>query len=92
MMILTPPQCRAARAWLNISQDELAEASKVATRTIALFEMEGRVPRDRTLEDIRRALETLGMGFLFDGVRAAGITASESARPILRPRKKRGSN
>jgi hypothetical protein len=57
-----------------------------------LFEMEGRVPRDRTLEDIRRALETLGMGFLFDGARAAGITASESARPILRPRKKRGSN
>jgi DNA-binding XRE family transcriptional regulator len=92
MMILTPSQCRAARAWLNISQDELAETSKVATRTIALFEMEGRVPRDRTLEDIRRALESLGMGFLFDGPRAAGITANESARPILRPRKKRGSN
>jgi predicted transcriptional regulator len=90
-MILTSSQCRAARAWLNVSQDELAERAKVAKVTIALFEMDTRVPRERTLEDIRRALEDLGMSFQFDGARGCGISASEAARPVQRIRRKSGS-
>jgi transcriptional regulator with XRE-family HTH domain len=90
-MILTSAQCRAARAWLNISQDDLAERAKVAKVTIALFEMDDRLPRDRTLEDIRRALENLGMGFTFDGARGSGLTASEAAKPLQRVRRKRGT-
>jgi transcriptional regulator with XRE-family HTH domain len=90
-MILTSAQCRAARAWLNISQDDLAQLSKVAPRTIALFELDDRVLRDRTLEDIRRALENLGMDFTFDGPRASGLTASEAAKPVQRVRRKRGT-
>jgi transcriptional regulator with XRE-family HTH domain len=88
MMILTSAQCRSARAWLNISQEELSIMSKVAKRTIALFEIDARLPRDRTLEDIRRVLEGLGMGFTFDGLRASGITASETARPVQKMRRK----
>lgn len=87
-MILTSSQCRAARAWLNISQEYLAEVSKVAKVTIALFEMDTRLPRDRTLEDIRRAFEELGIEFTFDGLRALGITASEAARPVQKLRRK----
>jgi transcriptional regulator with XRE-family HTH domain len=88
MMILTSSQCRAARAWLNLSQDELAARSKVAPRTIALFELDDRVPRDRTLDDIRRAFEVLGITFSFDGPRAVGIIASPDARPIEKTRRK----
>ena len=62
--------------------------SKVAKRTVALFEIDARLPRDRTLEDIRRVLEGLGIGFTFDGPRASGITASEAARPVQKLRRK----
>jgi transcriptional regulator with XRE-family HTH domain len=89
MLILSPSQCRAARAWLNISQDELARLAKVAKVTIALFELDDRVPRDRTLDDIRRAFEVLGITFSFDGPRAVGIIASADARPAEKTRRKR---
>ncbi len=66
-MSFTPAQCRAARALLNWSQAELAEASKVATKTIADFERESRTPYDRTLADVRRALEAAGIEFTIGG-------------------------
>jgi transcriptional regulator with XRE-family HTH domain len=60
---LTPPQCRAARALLGWSQDDLATASKVAKATIANFELGKSAPYKRTLEDLRRALEAAGVEF-----------------------------
>lgn len=60
---MTPAQCRAARALLKWSQDELAEVSQVAKSTIALFELEKRQPYDRTLDDLRDALEAAGVEF-----------------------------
>jgi len=62
---MTPAQCRAARALLNWSQDELASVSLVAKTTIALFEL--RKPYDRTLDDIRDALEAAGIEFTDGG-------------------------
>lgn len=72
-MIVSSAQCRAARALLGWSQDQLAETSKVAKATIAAFEQGKRTPYDRTLEDIREALEEAGVVFLDEGeVSAAG--------------------
>jgi transcriptional regulator with XRE-family HTH domain len=62
-MSFTPSQCRAARALLNWSQAQLAEASKVAIKTIADFEREDRVPYERTLNDIREAFEIAAVEF-----------------------------
>ena len=62
-MSLTPAQCRAARALLSWSQTQLAEASRVATKTIADFEREERAPYDRTLNDIREAFEIAAIEF-----------------------------
>ena len=62
-MSFTAAQCRAARALLNWSQAQLASASKVATKTVATFEQESRAPYERTLADIRRALEAAGVDF-----------------------------
>ena len=56
-MSFTPGQCRAARALLGWSQESLARACNVAIKTIADFEREERTPYDRTLADIRKALE-----------------------------------
>jgi transcriptional regulator with XRE-family HTH domain len=59
-------QIASARVWLGISQSELAKASKVATRTIALFETGGRVPHHRTLKALVDCLEAMGVEFLMD--------------------------
>lgn len=71
--MINAKQCRAARAWLGWSQDELAERASCARRTIAAFEQEKSVPFDRTLRDIQRALEDAGIVFLMDGTRGIGL-------------------
>ena len=66
-MPITAEQCRAARAMLGWSQDQLAAASKVAKATIANFEANKRSPYERTLLDIQEALEEAGVAFLGSG-------------------------
>jgi transcriptional regulator with XRE-family HTH domain len=66
-MSFTPAQCRAARALLGWSQGQLAEASGVATKTIADFEREDRSPYERTLNDIHEALARAGVEFTNGG-------------------------
>ena len=62
-MSVTPGQCRAARALIGWSQEQLASSSKVAKATIANFELGKRVPYDRTLDGISAALEAAGVEF-----------------------------
>jgi transcriptional regulator with XRE-family HTH domain len=49
---------------LGWTRDELAERSKVSPATLADFEAGKRVPYDRTLADIRHALEEGGIEFI----------------------------
>lgn len=72
-------QIRAARAWLNLSQQELAEVAGVSKRTLAAFEQGATIPYDRTLRDIQWALEKLGIEFVFDG--SVGVGIRGRARP-----------
>ena len=65
--IISPAQCRAARAFLQWSQEDLAEAAKVAKQTLADFERGARNPYARTLSDIRAALEAAGVCITADG-------------------------
>ena len=76
--LITEKQCRAARAWLGISQDELARLSGVSTRTIAHFETASRIPHARTLRDIMRAFERLGIELQFEGLEGVGLRAHGS--------------
>jgi predicted transcriptional regulator len=66
-------QIRAARSWLQMDQEMLAEISGVSARSIARFENGETVPQDRTLRDLRRAIEDKGIEFLFDGHVGVGI-------------------
>lgn len=52
MQIITPAQCRAARALLNWSQPELAQRCDVHVQTISNFEKESSTPSKTTLEKI----------------------------------------
>ena len=81
---MTPEQCRAGRAWLAWSQDDLAKAAQVGLSTVKDFEGGRRIPIVATQTAIRVALETAGIGFPFEienGVkRPCGITYSEPAK------------
>lgn len=73
---MTPEQCRAARNWLDLSQEELASAAGVSLSTVRDFEKGRRTPIPATLTAMRVALESRGMGFVDDD-RAWGITAKK---------------
>lgn len=66
-MSFTPAHSRAARALLGWSQAQLADVSKVATKTIADFERGDRSPYDRTLADIQEAFELARIEFTNGG-------------------------
>ena len=63
-MIISPEQCRGARAMLGWARERLSQAAGVAPRTLVDFERGARQPYERTLIDIRTALERAGVIFL----------------------------
>ena len=63
-MGILPAQCRAARALLDWSQNELGEQSKVDQKTITDFERGNRTPHPRTLEALVKAFEAAGVVFI----------------------------
>jgi transcriptional regulator with XRE-family HTH domain len=67
MPILTPTECRAARALLDWSQDDLALKSGVSKRAITNFEKGHTTPIRANLAAIKGALEIGGVEFLEDG-------------------------
>ncbi|WP_271620549.1 helix-turn-helix domain-containing protein [Bradyrhizobium sp. CCBAU 51745] len=62
---MSPEQCRAARAWLNWSQEELAAKAQVSSSTLRDFEAGRRVPIANNLSAIRGTLEAEGIQLLF---------------------------
>ncbi len=72
-MAIIPSQCRAARALLGWSRKQLAESALIAERTLVDFERGARNPLDRTLSDIRRALEDAGVIFIDENEEGPGV-------------------
>jgi transcriptional regulator with XRE-family HTH domain len=63
---ITGEQCRAARAWLEWSQEDLADLSKVGLSTIKDLEKGKRKTMPVILEHIRRIFEEVGVSFQKD--------------------------
>ena len=74
--ILSPRQCRAARALLAWSQADLAKRASVGISTVADFERGQRSPVANNLEAMRAALEKAGITVLAGGVVAGPPPAS----------------
>jgi transcriptional regulator with XRE-family HTH domain len=71
--MITPAQCRAARALIDWSQQELADAAKVGVVTVRQFEAAAAQPRRATLDVLSRALETAGVEFIAENGGGAGV-------------------
>ena len=70
---VSPAQVRAARAWLNWTQDDLSARSGVSQRSIARYELELSAPYVHTQAKIRQAFESAGICFQFEGTIPKGI-------------------
>lgn len=73
MPMLAPEQSRAARAWLDWSQEDLAKRAHVALSTVRDFEKGRRVPIKNNLDAIRLSLEMAGVFLVFRGDVPLGI-------------------
>jgi transcriptional regulator with XRE-family HTH domain len=72
-MTISAAQCRAARALLDWTQDQLAENAQVARATIADFERNTRVPMRQNMISIVSALEAAGVAFIPETGEGAGV-------------------
>ena len=71
--MLTAAQSRAARALINWSQTQLAEASGTGVSTIRDFETGKRIPITNNLTAIQRALEAAGVIFVPENGEGPGV-------------------
>jgi len=62
--MITPEQCRAARALLKISQDTLADKTDLSSFTIRKFENQTASLRKATINLIQLTLEAAGIEFI----------------------------
>lgn len=77
---MTSAQCRAARALLDWSQQQLAEASKVGNATIRNFEGGKSGPQSSTLQVLRAALESAGVIFVDENGEGPGVRLRKDRR------------
>lgn len=72
-MSISAAQCRAARALLDWTQDQLAENAHVARATVADFERNARMPMRNNRVSIVSALEAAGVAFIRENDEGAGV-------------------
>lgn len=66
LIVMTPAQCRAARALLDWTQPRLATAANLGLSTVVDFEKDRRAVSDDSLAAIRTALEAAGVELIND--------------------------
>lgn len=71
--MISPEQCRAARAWLGWAQPELAKRAKVGLSTVRDFETGTRTPILNNRQAIQGALESAGIQFVFEREQSLGL-------------------
>ena len=71
--MITAAQCRAARALLRWSQQDLARESEISDVTIRHFEIGRTEPQRGTLVILRHALEAAGIEFIDENGGGPGV-------------------
>ena len=78
MAEITSAQCRAARAMLDMSEEDLAAAANVGLRTVSAFEEGLAMPTANSLRSIRLAFEAAGIDLLPATGAGAGVRLSQA--------------
>jgi DNA-binding XRE family transcriptional regulator len=66
-------QLRAARVWLSMSQEQVASEAKLTRQTIVRLEKDASLAQERTLRDVRKVFEDMGIEFLFADGKGVGL-------------------
>ncbi len=74
---MTPEQCRAGRALLDLSQPQLAVAAGLGLSTVVDFERSRRRVSAEAIRSIMRALEDAGVEFIHENGGGAGVRLSK---------------
>jgi transcriptional regulator with XRE-family HTH domain len=77
---MTPAQCRAARALLEMNQSQLARAAGLGLSTIVDFEKERRQISLEAFDAIRIALEKAGIEFIVENEGGEGLRLRKPRR------------
>ena len=64
--VMSPSQGRAARAWLDWSQEDLARRANVSVNAVRDFEKGRRSPITNNIEAMERAFVAAGIRLTFD--------------------------
>jgi DNA-binding transcriptional regulator YiaG len=77
---MTPAQCRAARALLDMTQSQLARAAKLGLSTVVDFEKQRRSVSDAAVTAIQKALQRAGIEFTDDSGKGEGVYLKKPRR------------
>ncbi|AMN48224.1 hypothetical protein ACG33_14180 [Steroidobacter denitrificans] len=80
--VLTAAQCRAGRALIEWSAEQLSQASGIGLRTIVDFEARFHGPDSDTRSRIRTALEEAGVVFIAENGGGAGVRLKFNRREV----------
>jgi predicted transcriptional regulator len=78
---LSPAQCRAARALLEITQTQLAASAGLGLSTVVDFEKGRRQVSPESVETIRRALVRADVEFIDENGGGPGVRLRKRQRP-----------
>lgn len=82
--MITGPQCKAARALIELSRERLSSFSCIDASVIEMFERKLETPDNSVLEALQKALENAGAVFIPENGGGIGVrlkfTRSEAKR------------
>ena len=77
--MMSPAQCRAARALLGLTQPMLAQASRLGLSTVVDFERGRRAVSEQAIDSIRTALQERGVEFIDENGGGPGVRLRKPA-------------
>lgn len=83
---MTPPQCRGARALLNMTQPQLAALADLGLSTIVDFERERRTVSEEAMQKMQRALAEAGVEFIWENGGGPGVRLRKSMKSKAKDR------
>ena len=78
---MSPAQCRAGRALLEITQTQLAASAGLGLSTVVDFEKQRRKVSPECVESIGRALVSAGVEFIDENGGGPGVRLRRRQRP-----------